>query len=86
MGELISHAARGYKTKAGEERSSYEVKVLVGADVKTVQYKTEQDAKLVIGNGEPRKLVSLRVLVLLKTGRTGPWMSYIGLAPRPAAA
>jgi hypothetical protein len=81
VGELLSHGpGREYKSKSGETRQPYEVKLLVGTAVLGVQYATEADAAAALGKDpQPRKLVQVRVFLRIVTASKGaPWIAYAG--------
>jgi Ser/Thr protein kinase RdoA (MazF antagonist) len=86
VGELLGHqAGRSFKNAAGEERTDYEVKVLVGMSTETVHFRTESEARAVVGSTQPRALVSLRVVPVVLAAREqgGRWIRWV--AARPAA-
>jgi hypothetical protein len=88
VGELLSHGpGREYKSKTGEARQPYEVKVLVGTTVVSVQYGSEPDAHAAMGKDpQPRKLVQLRVFLRIVAGKGAPWIAYAGARRAEAQA
>lgn len=86
VGELLGHqAGRTFKTQAGEERTDYEVKVLVGMSTETVHFRNESEARSSVGGAQPRAQVSIRVVPVVLQAREqgGRWIRWV--AARAAA-
>jgi hypothetical protein len=89
VGELIGHApGKEWNDRSGNKRQPYEVKLLVGQSVLSIQYRSLADAESVLGKAPAaRAQITARVFIRVVTAKGGqsPWISYAGVA-RPQAA
>lgn len=82
VGELLGHqAGRSFKNQAGEERTDYEVKVLVGMSTETVHFRSESEARAAVGPAQPRSIVSIRVVPVVLQAREqgGRWIRWVAM-------
>jgi hypothetical protein len=84
VGELRSLAPKTFRKRDGTEGSSVEAKVLTGDVMRSVEFTDEASARAALRGASPGADVSFRVVVLVRNGKGGSWLSLIG--PRVADA
>jgi hypothetical protein len=87
VGELLSAApGREWQTASKEARQEFEVKLLVGDAAVTVYFNSVAAGVQAVGPVKLRGQLTVRVVPILRNGKTGPWLKYIGTVPAAAAA
>lgn len=86
-GELLSVLPRKWWTQTKEERTSYEVTILVANRTYTVGFPSSDAVQKALGGAaEVRQRITLHVVPLIEQSKQGPWIKWVGVPPLNGAA